>query len=375
MLVVEIFPMDDAFMVEHSIAEVADLFPSHLALGLLGLILGHVERLCHRGGIGRKPFTWLHFTNSIPNLKPSFLILGTANYGVTSDEVTSFALLDAYLELGGNMIDTARCYSDWVPGETGRSENLIGRWLKARGCREHVLISTKGGHPPMDDFSTVRMSRAQLMADVEASRRALGVDTIDLYWLHRDDINQPVEALLETLELFREKGWIERYGASNFSTKRLESARVLAQHNNWLGFSANQPMGCLGARYREPMEIPLLEVIDDAMETFHATHQLPLFPYTAQAVGYYEKVDRLGHEHPSLSSHPFNTPHCNQIAKQLGTLARNTNSSISALVLAWWRTKPFDVHPIVGCRTLQQLKDSFGSLDISNETIDQLRRI
>ncbi len=91
---------------------------------------------------------------------PSFLCLGTATYGADPDEATSFALLDTYVELGGNVIDTARCYSDWIPGEKSRSEKLIGCWLKKSGKRGELIIATKGGHPEMDDFTKVRMSRA-----------------------------------------------------------------------------------------------------------------------------------------------------------------------------------------------------------------------
>jgi len=147
-------------------------------------------------------------------------------------------------------IGTARVYSDWISGETGRSENLIGRWLKSRGCREQMQISTKGGHPPMDQLTRVRMGKAELIHDIDLSRKALGIDTIDLYWLHRNDPNQPGGQLLGMLESFREKGWIAAYGASNFSTQRLEKAHRYAQEQGITGFSASQPMACLGVQFR-----------------------------------------------------------------------------------------------------------------------------
>lgn len=302
----------------------------------------------------------------------SFAVLGTATYGHNPDEATAFAMLDAYLEKGGNCIDTARCYSDWIPGERGRSEALIGRWLKSRRCRERVNLATKGGHPPMDAFDRVRMSRAELTADIEASRRALGVDRIDLYWLHRDDLAQPVEALLETLESFRARGWIDRYGASNFSVERLREAADVARKNGWDGFHASQPMACLGARHRKPMETPLLEVINADGEAYHRETQMPLFPYTSQAAGYYEKACRLGSDHPSLASHPFHTAGGRRLARRLGDLARTSGHSVSVLTLAWWRTKDYPVHPIIGCRTPGQLEDSFRALEVASPVLEAL---
>jgi len=237
------------------------------------------------------------------------------------------------------------------------------------------MLSTKGGHPPMHDMSKPRMSYAELTDDIEASRQALGVDTIDLYWLHRDDVSQPVEALLESLESFCRKGWITQYGASNFSTTRLIEAQHAAKQNNLSGFIANQPMGCLGGRYRRTMELPLLKILDESMEALHRRSQLALYPYTSQASGYYEKVARLGVNHPSLINHPFNTDECNRIAGDIALLAKESGHSIAALTLAWWRTRKYPVHPIVGCRTLEQLKESFQSTHVSERTLLSLRQL
>lgn len=302
----------------------------------------------------------------------SFPVLGTASFGVDPDEESALRMLDRFMEHGGNAIDTARCYSDWIPGEKGRSESLLGRWIRSRRNRDSVFISTKGGHPPMDDFSRPRLSRPELTADLEASRRALGMECIDLYWLHRDDTSRPVEELLETLEFFQEKGWIRYYGASNFSALRLREAAVVSEENGWQGFSGNQPMGCMGSRFRKPMDIPLLTVLDDPMEQFHLETGMVLFPYTSQAAGYYEKAVRLGPDHPSLADHPFNTPGCRRIADELKQLSRESGHSVSALVLAWWKTKPYDVHPLVGCRTAAQLEDSFRCLTVNDDTLSCL---
>lgn len=224
----------------------------------------------------------------------------------------------------------------------------------------------------MDDFSRPRLARHELKQDLDASRRALGVDCIDLYWLHRDDTGRTIDDLLETLETFREKGWIRYYGASNFSPARLREAAAVSEQNGWQGFYANQPMGCLGIQFRNPVDIPLLKVFDDKTERFHQETGLALFPYTSQATGYYEKAVRLGPDYPALVNHPFNTAGCNRIAKELGLIASDSGWSISSLVLAWWRTKKYCVHPLVGCRTAAQLEDSLQCLTVNDEMLSRL---
>jgi len=303
------------------------------------------------------------------------LSLGTATYGAEPDESKAFAMLDRFLEAGGNQLDTARVYSDWIPGEPGRSEKLIGRWLKSRGCRERMMIATKGGHPPMDQMERGRMSEAELLHDIDLSRKALGVDTIDLYWLHRDDRNQPIGQLLGILESFREKGWISTYGGSNFSTQRLVAAYQFSREQKIPGFVASQPMACLGAQYRKPMEIPLLERLDEAGEAFHTRTDMALLPYSSQANGYYEKVARWGAGSEKLKDHPFNTNENNAIATRLIALSAESGYSVSTLTLAWWRTKPYPVHPIIGCRTIEQLEDSLDSLRVDDETLHALSSV
>lgn len=303
------------------------------------------------------------------------LCLGTAKFGVDPDEAVAFEMLDRFVAAGGNQLDTARVYSDWIPGETGRSEKLIGRWLKSRGCRERIFIATKGGHPPMADMARVRMSEAELLYDIDLSRKTLGIDCIDLYWLHRDDVDQPVGRLLEVLESFREKGWIRAYGASNFSAPRLKEAYLFAREQGIPGFVASQPMGCLGAKYRKPLEIPLLEMLDADQEQFLEETGTVLFPYSSQAGGYYQKRADRGAETEELRAHPFNTPGCNALAERLADLSERSGWPVSVLTLAWWRTKPYEVYPIIGCRTLAQLEDSLRAPEVDAATLHELADI
>ncbi len=155
---------------------------------------------------------------AIPNttLAPSVLCFGTTMIGSTVDKAGSFQLLDAFVEAGGTFVDTAKVYADWLPGERSISEKTIGEWLRRSGKRSQVVLATKGAHPDLSAMQTGRLSRAEIIADLDASLRHLQTDVIDLYWLHRDDAEQPVADILATLESQVRAGKIRYYGCSNW---------------------------------------------------------------------------------------------------------------------------------------------------------------
>jgi aryl-alcohol dehydrogenase-like predicted oxidoreductase len=181
-------------------------------------------------------------TRTIPltNLNAAVLYLGTAGFGSALDDLGSVAILDRYLEAGGNVLDTAEVYAEWVPGGSHRSEELIGRWLRGRKRREGLILSTKGAHPRIDSMHVPRMSRQEVEADLNSSLQRLSVDYVDLYWLHRDDPNRPVEEILLMLEDFRRAGKIRYAGLSNWTQPRAEAARLAAEKLSVPGFMGIQ---------------------------------------------------------------------------------------------------------------------------------------
>jgi aryl-alcohol dehydrogenase-like predicted oxidoreductase len=134
-------------------------------------------------------------------------------------------------------------------------------------------------------------------------------------------------------------------------------------------------MACLGARYRRPLDVPLLVRLDDAGEAFHIETGMPLFPYSSQANGYYRKAACWGVDSEKLQGHPFNTPRNNALAARLSALSVSSGYSITALTLAWWRTKPYSVYPVIGCRTPDQLADSLTSLRVDEPVLEKLALI
>lgn len=108
--------------------------------------------------------------------------------------------MDAYATVGGNLIDTGRIYGDFVTPRKGESEKIIGRWLTDRHCRERVFLSTKGGHPPLQDMQRSRLSREEIRSDMAESLQDLQTDYVDIFWLHRDDESRPAGEIMETLQ-------------------------------------------------------------------------------------------------------------------------------------------------------------------------------
>ena len=298
-------------------------------------------------------------------LAVSPLCLGGVAFGNTLDERATFALLDRFVGLGGNFVDTARIYSDWVPGEKRRSERLLGDWLRARGHRDRLVVATKGAHPFIESPDVPRSSAAELRDDLEGSLRALRTDVIDLYWLHRDDPARPVEHFIDTLNVFQLEGKIRVFGASNWTAARLRTAHDYARASRQQGFVGNQPFWCLGCQRAKPPPFTGYVLFDTDAWRFHCETGLAVIPYTSQANGFFSKLALPKNQQPAnLAVHDFHTPPNLAAAKVVTRLAHERNVAPSAIVLAYLWSRPFPVVPIIGSRTHAQLEDSAAALGL-----------
>lgn len=145
----------------------------------------------------------------------SVIGLGSGNFGGKTAESQAREFMDAYTAMGGNLIDTARVYGDFVTPRSGESEKVIGRWLTDRRCRKDIFLSTKGGHPPLHDMHRSRLSREEIRRDMAESLHDLQTDYVDIFWLHRDDESRPVGGIMETLQSLIEDGSARMIGVSN----------------------------------------------------------------------------------------------------------------------------------------------------------------
>jgi aryl-alcohol dehydrogenase-like predicted oxidoreductase len=172
------------------------------------------------------------------DLTVSRVALGSSMIGSRVDRDGSFALLDAFVEAGGTFLDTAHVYANWAPGPRSISEKTIGAWLKATGARDRLVIATKGGHPEPGQGRVSRLSPAEIVGDLDESLEFPGVDRVDLYWLHRDDLDRPVGEMLEVVNEQARLGKTRYFGCSNWRPNRIREAQTYAAAHNLRPFVA-----------------------------------------------------------------------------------------------------------------------------------------
>lgn len=316
-------------------------------------------------------------TIRIPNtdLSTSVLCMGSTGFGAEIDETTAFALLDVYTEAGGNFIDTAKIYNDWIPGETSRSEKIIGRWLKARASRERVTLASKGGHFHLQWPIVPRLSPQEILGDLHESLRNLQTDQIDLYWLHRDDPQRPVEEILGALHQAQHSGLIGFYGASNWTLERLLAAESAAKANGWDGFCAVQNMWNLAFLNEDGLEDPTIVAMDGPLWSYHYRNQFPAIPFSAQANGLFQKLAAGSEKDLPEGLHKMYGNKVNQqrLARILA-LQQQSGLSITQIVLGYLLSQPFPTIPIFSARTMEQLTDTLSAADtrLTQEQIEFL---
>lgn len=284
----------------------------------------------------------------------SVLALGTA-YLADDGEAASFELLDAWLEAGGNVIDCARQYGD------GESERILGLWLEARGARDRVVLITKGGHHvtigQQHDPSRKRVTPEHVAADLDESLHALGVDTVDLYFLHRDDPARPVGPLVEALNGHAATGRISFFGASNWTTERIEEANTYAAWNGLQGFVCSSPGLSLAEPRGEPWPDTVFARGGDA-RAWYRRNQLPLFAWSSQAGGFFagrrdELVDRVYADDRNLER-----------LRRAEELGARKGASANEVALAWVLHQPFPTYAIIGPRSPSELQESVAGLGV-----------
>jgi aryl-alcohol dehydrogenase-like predicted oxidoreductase len=277
------------------------------------------------------------------------IVLGTSKLGVDEGREGAFALLDAYVSLGGRQIDTAHIYSDWIPGERGRSETILGEWLKARGNRDALHITTQGAHPPRDNITNFRSDRASIRKDCEESLQRLGVEQVDLYYLHRDDVTRSVAEVVDTLEELRREGKVNAYGGSNWQPPRLAEAIALQPTH----FVASQIMGNAFATLRKPDSDPTIAFLsaEAFKQSVRANLRLDLF--TSQAQGFMIKR-RRGAKAPAA----YDNAACDSAASKVEAIAGREGIDANDLILAYLLHLAPNVWPVIGPRNAEQARQS-----------------
>jgi aryl-alcohol dehydrogenase-like predicted oxidoreductase len=300
------------------------------------------------------------------------IALGAMEFGSRIDEQTSFALLDAYVDAGGVWIDTANCYSFWqVPsGRGGQSEELLGRWFAARpGVRDRVKLATKVGCEPLWPGSfpehTEGLSEKVIDAALETSLRRLGIDHIDLYWAHRDDLTTPLEETVAAFGKHAKAGTIGRIGLSNYALWRVERMRGLALEQGVEGPTALQ----LRYSYLQPR--PFVRnnahdhrfgwITDEVLDYADRNPEQELFAYSPLMSGGYEREDRPIQE-------AFDHPGTTRRLEILSKVAAELGVTRSEVVIAWLTGGSPTVTPIVGMSTPAYLRTALAGARLTLPT-------
>lgn len=299
---------------------------------------------------------------SIPKteLKVSGFCLGSAEFGSTFDREVSFDTLDRFVASGGNFVDTAILYADWIPNiERSASEKTIGRWLKSRNAYDKIIVATKGGAPhPETRIPT--LSKEELEPQIEASRKNLGIDTIELYYLHRDDPNRTVEEIMDVLFEVREKGKIKHIACSNWTAARIRQANEYAKKCKKAGFVA------VSNRWSLAMPIPgaskdkTLVDMNDELYQLHTECDIAAIPFSSTAQAYLSRV--ANGEDPN---HVIYGSAENKIkAERAKQLALEKKVTVAQLALSYFYSHPFTAVPITAFRTPEQMQEAVAATEI-----------
>lgn len=284
------------------------------------------------------------------------LAFGGNVFGWSVDEQRSFELLDAFVDAGFNLIDTADVYSAWVPGNRGgESETIIGKWLKRSGKRDKVVIATKvakwAEHPGL---SPININQA-----VEGSLQRLQTDHIDLYQAHEDDATVPLHETLGAFGKLIEQGKVRVIGASNYGADRFGEALKVSAEHGLPRYETLQPEYNLVSRKGYEKELEPLVIAEN----------IGVINYYALASGFlsgkYRNEDDLaksaargGSVRKYLNAQGFG------VLAALDTVAKAHNATPAQVALAWLIARPSVTAPIASATSIPQLKELFGAVEL-----------
>ncbi len=293
-------------------------------------------------------------------LKVSEICLGAMQWGWTADEETSFRVMDAFFEHGGNFIDTADVYSIWAEGNPGGvSESIIGRWMKARGNRRQVVLATKVRGRMWEGPNGEGLSRKHILHAVEDSLRRLQTDYIDLYQIHWDDLETPIDETLWALDTLVRHGQVRYIGASNINAWRLMKALCISDKHDLARYDCLQPHYNLVHRNEFESELkPLCE-----------SEKIGVIPYSPLAGGFLTGKYHLDSPPPdSARQESVKRKYFNEygwrVLAAVERIADERGILPLQVALAWLLNQPVITSPIIGANSIEQLMPSLKAVDV-----------
>jgi aryl-alcohol dehydrogenase-like predicted oxidoreductase len=293
-------------------------------------------------------------------MKVAALCLGGNTFGWTTDQKASEAVLDAYVEAGGNFIDTADVYSRWAPGNNGgESETALGIWMAARRNRHTVIMATKVCGPMGPGPNDTGLSRLHIMRTVEASLRRLQTDYIDLYQAHWDDRETPLEETLRAFDDLVRQGKVRYIGASNHMAWRLTRALWESSRHGYVRYECLQPKYNLVFRdeYERELEPLCLE------------QGVGVIPYSSLGSGFLSGKYRRGEDLPATAraagvQKTYMTERGFAIIAAVEKVAAAAGATAAQVALSWLAHRPGITAPIASATSVAQLKELVGAIEL-----------
>lgn len=282
------------------------------------------------------------------------LALGGNVFGWTADEQTSFGILDAFVDAGGNMVDSADVYSAWVPGNKGgESESVIGNWLRRDPAkRDKVVIATKVGF-----FEG--LAPEKIAAACDASLQRLGIDTIDLYYHHKDDPNVPLADSLGAMDALVKCGKIRSIGLSQYSAERLDEAMRTADANGLTKPCALQTWYNLVER----------EKLEGALRDTALAHGLGIIPFYGLANGFltgkYRSKEDLDKSPRGLRNVEYLEGRGMRVLEALDRISAETGAALASITLAWTIAQPGITAALASATSVGQLKELTAAINLT----------
>jgi aryl-alcohol dehydrogenase-like predicted oxidoreductase len=295
-------------------------------------------------------------------------------FGWSTDEKTSWAIMNAFVEAGGNFLDTADIYTNWVGDVSygGKTEEIMGRWIADRGNRDDLIIATKVRGRMWHGPNGEGLSRAHIMRACEDSLRRLKIDYIDLYQCHWADLTTPIEETLSAMDDLVRAGKVRYIGASNYPAWRLMEAVSVSDKRNYARFDCYQPEYSL-------MERQLFEY--EAMP-FCKHYGLGVIPYSPLAAGFLTgKYRRDGARPDSVRAGGVLDRYGNDqgysVIEALEEVAKSHEKTVAQTALAWMLTNPVITAPIIGANNVEQLQDTLQAVGyrLSPEEMTRLNEV
>jgi len=291
------------------------------------------------------------------------LVLGGNVFGWTADEKTSFAVLDSFAEAGCNAVDTADVYSSWAPGNKGgESETIIGKWMKARGNRNQMVVITKVG----SDMGGGRkgLGAAYIEKAVDASLQRLGIETIDLYLSHWPDAETPYTETLGAYEKLLQKGKVRAVGASNLDANQLREALTTARERKLPRYAVLQPEYNLYDR----------SGFEGALQDLCIKEEIGVITYFGLAKGFltgkYREKSDLAQSQRGEDVADYMNPRGMQILEALDQVAKRHNARPAEVALAWVMAQPGVTAPIASATSVEQVRSLVRAASLNLEVAD-----